>query len=163
MEEIYYNNTTAIVDPSVFENKPIKVPGWPERVNDTSVLHEYAHTNFTSTQIDIDSVAYQLSNDIQHPKTKAVTVNQLLTGEPYHLYELHDKRDNTSSSDKSGSNTGDSTSTDTSTSVDTSAGKIYYSNGKYYNLITGTSNDPNSFAYDGNGNSIPDSIEWKTV
>lgn len=42
----------------------------------------YAHINPTSTQIDVDTVLWQLNNDIQHPGQK-VSKKKLLTGEPF--------------------------------------------------------------------------------
>lgn len=146
MEEIYYNNTTAIIDPS-WEGQPIKVPGRPSYVQDPSSygIHSWKHTNPTSLQIDIESVAWQLSNNINQPG-QTVSVEQLKKGEPYTLRELKDARD---------SNNGNIT-------IDPSTGKIIYdpSNNYYFDPSSGTTNNPNSFGYDGNNNNIPDAIEW---
>ena len=150
MEELYYNNTTAIIDPS-WEGQPIKVPGRPSYVQDPSSygIHSWKHTNPTSLQIDIESVAWQLSNNINQPG-QTVSVEQLKKGEPYTLRELKDARDSNNSGD-SGNIT-----------IDPSSGKIIYdpSNNYYFDPSSGTTNNPNSFGYDGNKNNIPDSMEW---
>ena len=147
MEEIYYNNTTAIIDPS-WEGQPMKVTGRPPYVHDPSSygIHSWKHTNPTSLQIDIESVAWQLSNNINQPG-QTVSVEQLKKGEPYTLRELKDARDSNNSGN---------------INVDTSSGKIVYDsvNNYYFDPSSGTTNNPNSVVYDGNKNNIPDSMEW---
>lgn len=153
MEEIYYNNTTAIIDPS-WEGQPIKVPGRPSYVQDPSSygIHSWKHTNPTSLQIDIESVAWQLSNNINQPG-QTVSVEQLKKGEPYTLRELKDARDSNNSGNSGNSG---------NINVDTSSGKIVYDsvNNYYFDPSSGTTNNPNSIVYDGNKNNIPDSMEW---
>ena len=51
--------------------------------------YSYAHTNPMSTQLDIDTVLWQLNNWKQR-KMPVVTKKDLLTGQPYQEYELVD-------------------------------------------------------------------------
>ena len=58
--------------------------------------YPYAHINPTHTQIDIDSVLWQLNNDEQRPGQK-VTKDDLLYGQPWTKWTLKDARDSSTS------------------------------------------------------------------
>lgn len=73
-----YNPTSTYIDPTGNGN--------PQFVEEPQIAQEtiegFRHINPTSTQIDIESVAYQLSNDPFNPEM-TVTAEQLKTHNPY--------------------------------------------------------------------------------
>ena len=52
-------------------------------------MYGYAHINPTHTQIDLETVVYQVSANIQQPM-KPITKHQALVGEPVVPYKLND-------------------------------------------------------------------------
>lgn len=159
MEAKYYNETTVIVDPS-YCGYPIYVPdpSVPEPEEGTKEVDVWKHYGPISEQIDIKSVAWQLSNNPQFPQSPSVTVEELRKGEPYTYRELKDAREESGG----GSSGGDSSEGD---KPYINGSKIIYDKDKgyYYDVLDGTSNDPSSFAYDMNNNGIPDFNEWDVI
>ena len=178
MEARYYNETTAIVDPS-YGGYPIYVqdPSVPEPEEGTKELDVWKHYGPCSAQIDIKSVAWQLSNNPQFPQSPTVSVEELKKGEPYTYRELNDARESGGDSGGGGdkpSGGGDSSEGGGGGSIDPSGGgdiplgngsKIVYDKDKgyYYDVLNGTSNDPSNMGYDENNNGIPDLNEWSVI
>lgn len=61
-------------------------------VEDYVNMYSYAHINPTSTQIDVDSVLWQLNNNVQRPGQK-VTKYNLMNGQPWQDHKLIDQRE----------------------------------------------------------------------
>lgn len=170
MEARYYNETTAIADPS-YGGYPIYVPdsSKPEPEEGTKEIDVWKHYGPVSSQLDIKSVAWQLSNNPQFPQSPKVSVEELKKGEPYTYRELKDARESGSGgggSDPSGGGGGGSVDPSGGGDIPLSSGsKIIYDkdNGFYYDVLNGTSNDPSNMGYDQNNNGIPDLNEWSVI
>ncbi len=137
-----YDPTSVYIDPTGNENPPYVVDsstgGNDDMIDNIVGINSWIHTNPISTQIDIKSVADQLSNDKQRPKIK-VTTDDLLKGGPLDYAfgrELIDERDK------------EPTPTPSPSPIDPSSG---------------TSDDPNHWAYDGNKDGVPDLMQWKVI
>ena len=80
---------------------PVNASSWRyiptnESIKEYVKSQPYAHINPTSTQIDIDTVLWQLNKDEQHPGQK-VTKDDLLHGQPWQTWPLKDARDSSTS------------------------------------------------------------------
>lgn len=145
-EKRYYSNATVIVDPSAFEGRPMEVPAAPERkpIDGVNGLSAWKHVDPANLQIDVDSVAWQLSHDDRRP-SMAVTVEDLTSAHPNIAYPLKDARDSKQSGGESGGGSGGS------------------SDGSTFAAKHHVSDDPNEWNYDGDKNGKPDVLQWTTV
>lgn len=79
-------SVTPVIDTSSWRYVPTQ-----EDEKKYAEMYGYAHINPTHTQIDLETVVYQVSDNIQQPM-KPITKHQALVGEPIVPYELDDQR-----------------------------------------------------------------------